>query len=85
MLNWYRAGLSDSRVNGVLNETIKIPTLMIWGEHDDAFGLDLTYDTEKLVENFTMRYISDSSHWVQQDTPERVNELIMAWLKGKNS
>jgi pimeloyl-ACP methyl ester carboxylesterase len=86
MINYYRALLRDfptgrerhARVRWLLD----VPTLMIWGECDSALGKELTYGTDKLVRDFTLRYLPDVSHWVQQEAPEAVNAMIEAWLTG---
>ena len=62
---------------------VDVPTLMIWGEADTALGKELTYGTDKLVTDFTLRYLPEVSHWVQQEAPEKVNAMIAAWLEGK--
>ncbi len=86
MINYYRAlfyNLPERRQLRLLERTIlQVPTLMIWGEQDSALGKELTYGTEKLVRDFTVRYLPDVSHWVQQEAPETVNALIEAWLSG---
>ena len=51
---------------------------MIWGEEDAALGKELTYGTEELVDDFTIRYLPQVSHWVQQEAPEAVNAMIRA-------
>lgn len=56
---------------------------MIWGEKDSALGKELTFGTEKLVRDFTLRYLPNASHWVQQEAPETVNTMIEAWLTGQ--
>jgi pimeloyl-ACP methyl ester carboxylesterase len=85
MLNWYRAAVRMKRATrerllgqGVLDT----PTLMIWGEHDIALGKELTYGTEALVRDFTIRYLP-TSHWVQQEAPNEVNAILEAWLTGQ--
>jgi pimeloyl-ACP methyl ester carboxylesterase len=83
MVNWYRA---MRRMDPALQRLIEnppileVPTLMIWGEHDTALGKELTFGTEKLVRDFTIHYLPDVSHWVQQEAPERVNALLEEWL-----
>ncbi|MDB4974097.1 MAG: putative epoxide hydrolase-related protein [Myxococcaceae bacterium] len=81
MLNYYRA-LFRSMINGTgrRGANIKVPTLLIWGEQDVALGKELTFGTERYVDNLTLRYIPDASHWVQQDAPEAVNTLLREWL-----
>ncbi len=60
--------------------TLSIPTLMIWGEDDTALGVELTHGTERYVEDLTLQYLPNCSHWVQQDQPERVNEYMRDFL-----
>ena len=86
MINYYRALV---RGGGALRQmklgfpAIEIPTLMIWGEEDAALAKETTYGTEKHVKDFTIRYLPNVSHWVQQEAPETVNAMISAWLDGK--
>ena len=78
MLNWYRAirgGESVEKEFPILDTR----TLMIWGTQDSALGLETTWRTEDLVRDFTIRYLP-VSHWVQQEAPEAVNEILEAWL-----
>lgn len=82
MLNWYRAA---GRSFGDANQptpTIETPTLMVWGEQDSALGKELTLGTDRYLKDLTLRYLPDVSHWVQQEAPERVNEIWGAWLDG---
>ncbi|MGK2873290.1 MAG: alpha/beta fold hydrolase [Alphaproteobacteria bacterium] len=84
MINYYRAALrgakpKEARVPGKLST----PTLMIWGEEDTALGKELTFGTEELVEDFTIHYLPGVSHWVQQEAPERVNEILRDWLSSQ--
>jgi pimeloyl-ACP methyl ester carboxylesterase len=65
--------------------TIEIPTLMIWGEEDSALGKETTYGTDKYVADLRLHYLPGVSHWVQQDAPERVNELLEAFLRASVS
>ncbi len=85
MINWYRAirhsGLNPEDFENMPN--LSTPTLMIWGECDAALGVELSYGTDEIVDDFTVRYLPDVSHWVQQEAPEAVNEILEAWLLGK--
>jgi pimeloyl-ACP methyl ester carboxylesterase len=79
MLNYYRANAS-AFVKAAPSEPVHIPTLMIWGEHDSALGLELTEGYDGLVDNLTLIRLPDASHWVQQDAPDKVNEALANWL-----
>lgn len=80
MLAYYRAAVRyRARARYPKLET---PTLMIWGEDDTALGKELTYRTDALVNDLTLRYIPRCSHWVQQEAPEVVNAMVGDWLDG---
>jgi pimeloyl-ACP methyl ester carboxylesterase len=83
MINWYRAaGRRFGDVNAPA-PVIEVPTLMVWGEEDTALGKELTLGTDRYVKDLTLRYLPRVSHWVQQEAPERVNEIWGAWLDGR--
>lgn len=81
MINYYRANFSQpdflSREWGML----QVRTLLIWGENDIALGKELTYGTEAYVQDLTVRYIPDCSHWVQQEQPQLVNQYMREFLQ----
>lgn len=84
MINYYRNALQSGLFQsdwGVL----KVPTLLIWGENDVALGTELTYGTEAYVQDLTIRYIPNCSHWVQQEKPQLVNQYIREFLAEKIS
>jgi pimeloyl-ACP methyl ester carboxylesterase len=85
MINYYRANFGGERpAEWAEPPIVDIPTLMIWGEEDAALGKELTYGTEELVSDFTLRYLPQVSHWVQQEAPEAVNAMIRAWIEGRH-
>jgi pimeloyl-ACP methyl ester carboxylesterase len=86
MLNYYRAlvrGGGARRQKRLGARTIETPTLMLWGEQDVALTLETTHGTDDFVSELTLRVLPQSSHWVQQDTPEEVNAMLRAWLCGE--
>ncbi len=87
MINYYRALArtlpTRKEVRRLERTIIDVPTLLIWGERDAALGKELSYGTEKLVRNLTLRYLPNVSHWVQQEAPEKVNAIMEAWLTGE--
>lgn len=73
------AGLSDVKVT--------IPSLLIMGEKDYVFkfpGME-DYIRSGAVKNFVpdleIVYIPDGSHFVHEQMPEKVNQLIIEFLK----
>ena len=85
MINYYRAALRGSRKAAAeALPVIPTPTLMIWGLEDRALGKQTTDGTDEHVEDLTMRFLPDVSHWVQQEAPEIVNAMLVAWLDGNH-
>jgi pimeloyl-ACP methyl ester carboxylesterase len=80
MINYYRNVFSSLGEMKVSEEKLKIPTLLIWGECDTALGKELTTGTDAYVEELTLHYIPNCSHWVQQEQPQRVNRLMRDFL-----
>lgn len=60
---------------------IQAPTLLIWGEQDVALDIALTYNLEQWVPRIQVRRIHNSGHWVQQEQPDEVNNLIQQFLQ----
>lgn len=85
MINYYRAAvrIPDPSNDFSTPPPLDTPTLMLWGEEDVALGKELTFGTDKLVSDFTIRYLPQVSHWVQQEAPETVNAMIKAWIEGR--
>lgn len=85
-INYYRAVrrrdfLTTPPTTHWLARKIAAPTLLIWGERDVALGKELTYGMEPLFSGpFTIKYIADSGHWVQQERPETVNQYLTEFL-----
>ena len=61
-------------------EKLQVPTLTIWGENDNFLGKELTYETQKYVEDFQIWYIPNCGHWVQQEKPDLVNQYMREFL-----
>ncbi len=62
---------------------VSAPTLLIWGEQDINLGIELTSGLEQWVDHIEIQRIPDSGHWVQQEKPELVNQLVLDFLRGQ--
>ncbi|MCP3935600.1 MAG: alpha/beta hydrolase [Actinomycetia bacterium] len=83
MINYYRAAVRARRTAAAEPfPVITTPTLMLWGLEDSALGKHTTDGTDEYVDDLTMRFLPDVSHWVQQEAPETVNAMLSAWLDG---
>jgi pimeloyl-ACP methyl ester carboxylesterase len=82
-LNWYRANLAP-RMPGHAPELppVTAPTLGIWSDRDHYLDGERMKNSAALVKG-PWRYeeIPDASHWVPLDAPDRLNELLLDWLR----
>jgi len=51
------------------DETVRVPTLIVWGERDRALSTDLLDGLEAWVPELRVERLPAASHWVQADEP----------------
>jgi pimeloyl-ACP methyl ester carboxylesterase len=95
-LNYYRASPlypptsenDQKQINSILNLpkemfTVKVPTLIVWGEQDRALLTGNLDGLEEYIEDLTVKRIPDGSHWVIHEQPELINSLIRDFITRK--
>ncbi|MGO4154211.1 alpha/beta fold hydrolase [Cupriavidus sp. YAF13] len=60
--------------------TVRVPTLVVWGERDTALPKSLLDGLDKFVPDMRLERIPDGTHWVIHEQPERINLLIRSAL-----
>ncbi|WP_437322207.1 alpha/beta fold hydrolase [Sorangium sp. So ce394] len=81
-INYYRAMFRPGSLRGLSKPTrVDVPVLVIWGEHDRYLGAELAAPDPELVPNARLARIPDASHGVLYDRPERVNQLLLEFLR----
>jgi pimeloyl-ACP methyl ester carboxylesterase len=78
MVNYYRAMFRQSPKRAEARiRRVDAPTLVIWGERDRYLGPELAPPHRTDVPNLEgVVRLTDATHWVQHDEPERVTELL---------
>ncbi len=85
-LNYYRQLFRHLPPPAVRENTqVSAPTLLIWGEHDIALGIEMTYGLEQWVDDIEVKRLPDSGHWVQQEQPDKVNQLMLDFLQSSKT
>ena len=60
--------------------TVRVPTLVIWGETDTALGAALLDGLDEVVPDLRIRRIPEGSHWVIHEQPQQVSAAIREFL-----
>ena len=76
-IHYYRAA---ARYLSLRWQRIETETLVIWGERDRWLGKELAEPDPRWVPHARLERIADAGHFVHQDAPERVNELLLRFL-----
>jgi pimeloyl-ACP methyl ester carboxylesterase len=62
------------------NIRINVPTLILWGEQDQAFVFENTQGIEEYVTNCRIVRFPQASHWLQHELPNEVNQEIANFI-----
>lgn len=80
-INWYRnIDANGAAYPEVGTQALDLPTLMICSEWDPALPPALAANMGNLCSDLEMATIPRTGHWVQQEDPESVNDLLVDWL-----
>jgi pimeloyl-ACP methyl ester carboxylesterase len=81
-IHYYRAAIRGAATGSLPRpERIDAPVLVVWGERDRFLGKELATPSPKWVPHARVEFLPDASHWVQVDAPQRVNELLLDFLR----
>ncbi|WP_339723794.1 alpha/beta hydrolase [uncultured Paraglaciecola sp.] len=67
------------------NIRITCPTLILWGEQDQAFVKQNVDGVEEYVPNVRIKRFANASHWLQHELPNEVNHAMDDFLKTTKS
>jgi pimeloyl-ACP methyl ester carboxylesterase len=81
-INYYRA-MMRGVVKGQSSQfqAIDTPTMVVWGENDAFLGKDIATPSPKWVPHVRMEWVPNATHWVQLDVPDKVNALLVDFLR----
>jgi pimeloyl-ACP methyl ester carboxylesterase len=75
-----QAAAGDGGATAARDMTVRVPTLVIWGERDTALLTSNLAGLEAFVPELTVQRIPAGSHWVVHECPDAVNAAIHAFL-----
>ncbi len=62
--------------------TVRVPTLVIWGENDAALRPVLLDGLERVVPDLRVERLPDASHWLIHEQPDAIAASIGRFVKG---
>jgi pimeloyl-ACP methyl ester carboxylesterase len=81
-INYYRSAFRSAltmRAKPV--RQIDHPVLVIWGERDAYLGKEMAVPNPRWVPHARVEFLPEATHWVQAVSPERVNALLLEFLR----
>ena len=83
-LNWYRAAFQSPEATMAAMarmQPITMPTLYVWSTLDPALGkLGADLNGEYMAGPYTYVILDDVGHWISEQVPDRLNELLLTHL-----
>ena len=79
-LDWYRAFVRC--YDAAPRDRIDAPTLVLWGEHDQALVPELASASLAFCADGRLERFPDATHWVPHEYPERITAHLLAHLDG---
>jgi pimeloyl-ACP methyl ester carboxylesterase len=81
-LNWYRASFGLNPQQGLGGEEkVATPTLVVWGNQDQAVGRSTTLTTADYMTGYYKFVEMDAGHWLIQEKPDDIAREVMAHLE----
>lgn len=77
MLNYYRAA---ARHPHPPTRTLTRPTMLVWGERDQALTTNLAERLDGWVPGIRVERLPQATHWVPEEYPDEVNRLLIDFL-----
>lgn len=78
MLAWYRAVPFSWRVK--MGPRVSVPLLLLWGAQDRFLLPELVEASLAHCDQGRAEMFEKATHWLQHEEPERVNEMLLAFL-----
>jgi len=80
MINYYRAAFrAKPQIPADLR--IHVPTLIVWGTDDAFINREFADESLARCDQGRLVLIDGATHWVQHEEPERVNRLLLEFLR----
>lgn len=80
-INWYRNISRNWAAGHELDQTIRVPSLMVSAEHDSILRPSMADGMAAHVTDLERHTIGDCWHWTPEEKPDELNRLAISWLR----
>ena len=80
-INWYRNMTRNWQRSADIDQTVRVPSLMIMAENDAVLPPSSADGMEKLIPDLEKYLVKGSGHWTQQEKPEEVSAKLIEWRR----
>lgn len=79
-MNYYRNLSRNWRAGLEIDQTVRVPALMIAAEDDIVLSPAMMDGMERFVPDLEKHVIEDCGHWTNQERPDDLNRIMIEWL-----
>ena len=79
-IDWYRNISRNWKAGLDLDQTIRVPSLMVSGANDVVLRPGMTDGMADYVEDLERHVVPDCWHWLPNEKPRELNRLAVDWL-----
>jgi pimeloyl-ACP methyl ester carboxylesterase len=80
-INWYRNFSRNWQRSAGIDQTVRVPALMVMAENDAVLPPSAADGMERLVPDLEKYLVRGSGHWTQQEKPEEVSAKLIEWRR----
>lgn len=80
-INWYRNLSRNWRAGLDVDQTIRVPSMMVSAAHDVVLRPSMADEMDAYVTDLEKHVIADCWHWTPEEKPEELNRLAISWLR----
>ncbi|WP_338664365.1 alpha/beta hydrolase [Pararoseomonas sp. SCSIO 73927] len=80
-INWYRNISANWREGRGVDQTVRVPSLMVSAANDVVLRPSMAEGMEAHVPELERHVVADCWHWTPEERPEELNRLAVSWLR----
>ena len=80
-INWYRNLSRNWKAGLDVDQTIRVPSMMVSGAHDVVLRPSMADDMGASVKDLEKHVVADCWHWTPEEKPGELNQLALSWLR----